>query len=184
MQTSKDRVYGCNLKDVEDITNATIVKWIEIHAGLAIIRIAPDSGSVPEFEPGQFITIGLPRDHPPICDTKQYPEHDPRWKKLCRRAYSIASSTHSREHLDLFINIVEDGNLTPKLWEIKEQGRLWMDGKIKGDFTLKQIPANKDLVMIATGTGIAPYISMLQSYRTSRCWRLLSLFTAAELKKI
>lgn len=154
-----------------EFSNATIEKWIEIHPGLAIIRIKYDDSPTPTFKPGQFVTIGLPRNHPPISNPNQYPEDDPRWKKLWRRAYSVASSPHNQDYLDLFINVVDDGKLTPKLWHIKEQGRLWMDTKIKGDFTLEHVPENKDLVMVATGTGIAPYISMLHTFRDTQRWR-------------
>ena len=171
MQTFIDHKTDHNREDEMEFSNATIIKWIEIHPGLAIIRIEYDEGPIPAFEPGQFITIGLPRNHPPISDPDQYPDDDPRWNKLWRRAYSIASSPKIQEYLDLFINVVDAGILTPKLWHIKEQGRLWMDNKIKGDFTLEHIPENKDLVMVATGTGIAPYVSMLHTHRNTRRWR-------------
>jgi ferredoxin--NADP+ reductase len=48
-----------------------------------------------------------------------------------------------------------------------------MDEKIRGHFTLDHAPADKDLVMISTGTGIAPFISMLRAFRGKSRWRRL-----------
>lgn len=173
-----------NIRKNEDtFSNATIEKWIEKNPGLALIRIQHDNGPVPEFEPGQFITIGLPRNYPPINNPEKYPENDPRWQKLWRRAYSIASSPKNCDHVDLLINVVDDGDFTPKLWHIEEQGRLWMDTKIKGDFTLEQVPKNKDLVMVATGTGIAPFVSMLDTYRNTQRWRRFIIIHGCRLQE-
>ena len=166
-----------------EFSNATIETWIEKNPGLAILKIKHDNGLVPNFEAGQFITIGLPRSHPPVIDPNQYPKDDPRWQKLWRRAYSIASSPKNREYVDLLINVVDDGKLTPKLWHIKERGRLWMDTKIKGDFTLQHIPKNQDLVMVATGTGIAPYISMLHAHRNTKRWRRFIIIHGCRLQE-
>jgi ferredoxin--NADP+ reductase len=41
--------------------------------------------------------------------------------------------------------------------------RLWLGPKITGMFTMREVPADKDIVMIATGTGLAPYMSMLRT---------------------
>lgn len=151
--------------------NATINHWVDLTKELAIFRIEPDEGEVPEFEPGQFATIGLPRSHPPIDKPDQFPKGDPRWGKLVRRAYSIASSPLERRYLELYVVVVEDGKLTPKIWNIKQGGRIWLDPRIKGDFTLDGVPDGKDLVMVSTGTGLAPYLSMLKTYRNTGRWR-------------
>ena len=151
--------------------NATITEWIDLNDELAIFRVKPDEGCVPEFEPGQFAMLALPRDHPPIADAQQYPAGDPRWKKLTRRAYSIASSTLEREYLEFYVVLVEDGKLTPKFWADKAGGRIWLDSRINGDFTLETVPDGKDLVMVSTGTGLAPYVSMLKTFRNTGRWR-------------
>ena len=41
--------------------NATVVERHDLHEELSIVKVRPDSGRVPAFEPGQFCTLGLPR---------------------------------------------------------------------------------------------------------------------------
>lgn len=155
----------------DDPCNATITWWQDLNEELAVFRATPDAGKIEPFEPGQFATMGLPRNAPPISVGDDYPPDDPRWKKLWRRAYSIASSPKQDDHLEFYVVRVNDGKLTPKLWHMKDGGRLWIDPHIKGEFTLHGVPEGKDLVMVATGTGLAPYISMLKTYRGTNRWR-------------
>ena len=155
--------------------NATIIAWNEVANGLAIFRVRPDGGQVPLFEPGQYATLGLPRDHPPVEDPHEFPPGDPRWKKLWRRDYSIASPATCRDHLEFYAVRVGGGRLTEKLWLEQEGGRLWLDSHIRGDFTLRGVPSGRTLVMVATGTGLGPYMSMIRTYRGADRWRRLVL---------
>ena len=41
---------------------------------------------------------------------------------------------------------------------------MWMKEKAAGIFTLREIPEDRDLLMVATGTGLGPYISMVRTY--------------------
>ena len=93
--------------------------------------------------------------------------------RLVRRAYSIASSPSETEALEFFVVRIERGELTPRLWEISPGGRLWMDDQAKGEFRIDYAPPDKDLVMISTGTGIAPFLSMLRTYGGQNRWRRL-----------
>ena len=173
-RTIEDRKPKTENPPVEcEACNATIRDWEDLTDELAIFRLYPDEGEVPEFEPGQFATLGLPRSHPPIHDPEKFPPGDRRWQKLVRRAYSIASSPRRRDSLEFYVVIVEEGRLTPKVWNLKEGGRIWLDPRIKGDFTLDGVPDGKDLVMVSTGTGLAPYISMLKTFRGTGRWRRL-----------
>ncbi|MEE9211178.1 MAG: ferredoxin--NADP reductase [Phycisphaeraceae bacterium] len=144
--------------------NATVVERHDLYDALSIMKVRPDSGVVPQFKPGQFCTLGLP---PTFEQLKAAASSDGGKKKprLVRRAYSIASSADVRDYLEVFVVLVEDGRLTPQLWTVQQNGRLWMGDKCQGHFTLDQIPPGKNLVMIATGTGLAPYVSMLRTYR-------------------
>ena len=153
---------------VSDVFNATVVERHDLGGELSIVRVRPDSGQVADFKPGQFSTLGLPRDDGDGSANKGAPGGRP---KLIRRAYSIASSPEQREYLEFYVVRVEGGRLTPKLWTVEQGGRLWMDEKIRGHFTLDDAPAGKDLVMVSTGTGIAPYISMLRTFRGKSRWR-------------
>jgi len=149
-----------------DLFNATLTWREDLTDELAIIKVAPDSGRIPHFEPGQYTTIGLPEydEDGNIALTKRGKP------KLIRRPYSIASSPNEDGGLEFYLIVVEDGALTPQLWQMQEGDRLYMDEKCRGNFTLHGIPPGKDLVMISTGTGLAPYVSMLRAYRQTGFW--------------
>lgn len=155
-----------------DVLNSTLVTRQDLNDSLSIVCVRPDNSPVPQFIPGQFISLGLPR---PMNDKeKALAERFPnmsRRPRLTRRAYSIASAPNQREFLEFFVVRVDEGRLTPQLWDIRENGRLWMDNEVKGEFTIENIPQNKDLVMVSTGTGIAPYVSMLRAYQGQNRWR-------------
>jgi ferredoxin/flavodoxin---NADP+ reductase len=155
--------------------NATIVSWHPVAGGLAIFRVRPDSGRVPAFEPGQYATLGLPRDHPPVADPHEFPCGDPRWKKLWRLDYSIASAATCRDFLEFYAVHVGGGRLTDKLFAAGAGGRVWLDEHIRGEFTLQGVPDDRDLVLVATGTGLGPYMSMLRTYRGRGRWRRLAV---------
>ena len=83
--------------------------------------------------------------------------------RLIRRAYSIASSSRARQYLEFYITLVKSGALTPRIFALGAGDRLWLGPKITGTFTLDLAPATDHLVMVATGTGLAPYMSMLRT---------------------
>jgi ferredoxin--NADP+ reductase len=94
---------------------------------------------------------------------------------LTRRAYSIASSPLVRDHAEFFVVLVDGGRLTTRLWTLGEQDRLWMDTRAKGTFTFDGVPPDQNLVMVSTGTGIAPFVSLMRTFGTERRWRRLVL---------
>jgi ferredoxin--NADP+ reductase len=142
--------------------NAVLSQRRDIAPGLAVFRVAPDGWDLREFKAGQFVVLGLPGSAPrcPQADLEQPP---PAADKLIRRAYSIASSSLEREYLEFYVVLVESGALTPRLFALKPGDKLWLGKKITGTFTLDRVPDDQHLVLIATGTGLAPYISMLRS---------------------
>jgi len=148
---------------VIDAHNAVVALRTEISPWLVVLRIVPDGWTLPEFEPGQFAVIGLTGAAPrhPLADVEE-PPPDP--DKLIRRAYSISSSSLTREYLELYIALVTSGALTPRLFALRMGDRLWLGPKITGMFTLDRVPEDKHVVLIATGTGLAPYMSMLTTH--------------------
>ena len=154
-----------------DPTNATLVRR-DLTPELAIYEVRPDSGRVPDFKPGQFCTIGLPAD-PAASQATEAPAGASGRVRLVRRAYSISSSPDTLDHIELYLVCVRDGKLTPRLWGLPTGGRVFLDPVIRGEFTLDAVPEGKDLVMISTGTGLAPFVSMLRYYgaRAPRRWR-------------
>src|SRR5687767_169051 len=122
-----------------------------------VIKIAEETPStrrywiqVPElenfdFKPGQFVTLDLPIHEKP----------NKRW-----RSYSIASWPDNTNVFELCIVLLEDGVGTNYLFnEIKEGSEITLRGPV-GVFTMPE-PLDKDLFLVCTGTGIAPFRSML-----------------------
>ena len=142
--------------------NAVLQRRVEVAPGLMVIRVVPDGWELPEFTPGQFAVLGLPPEAP-RCELADPDEEEHKPGKLIRRAYSIASSSVAREYLELYITMVRSGALTPRLFALETGDRLWLGPKITGRFTLDEVPGDANLVLIATGTGLAPYMSMLRT---------------------
>ncbi len=98
-----------------------------------------------EFENGQFVTLGL------------RPQN-----KLIPRAYSIIS-TNADEQLEFLSIVVPDGPLTSELVKVDEGNSIWINTKSTGSLTLNHVQPGRNLYLISTGTGIAPFISLLRA---------------------
>jgi ferredoxin--NADP+ reductase len=77
--------------------------------------------------------------------------------------------------VELFVVHVADGEFTSWLFGKREGSRLWMSPRASGGFTLEGFPRGKDLVLVSTGTAVAPYVSMIRTYRGQAPWRRLVL---------
>lgn len=95
-----------------------------------------------EFAAGQVIGIALAEDG-------------------ARRLYSICSGEKEKEVWILY-NVIDEGYLTPRLADLEAGDTIWIT-KPRGEFTSSDEPA----VWIASGTGIAPFYSMLKSGRAA-----------------
>lgn len=149
--------------------NASIVELNELHDELRIVRIKTDE-DLPPFTPGQYIEIGL------------YPD-DPEITKITRRQYSIASTPEDQKGFELFIVLVKGGTLTSPFWSLGKGARLWVNPKIKGKFTLDNVPEGKNYIFISTGTGLAPFISMLRTYEDNSPWQKLCIIHGVRFPK-
>lgn len=150
---------------LRDQLNATLTRRWDIAPGLAIFRVEPH-GELPPFLAGQYYALGLPSSCPRVLGSDLEP---PREKEtMVRRAYSIASSSKQHEYLEFYITLVQSGELTPRLFGLQPGDRLWLSPRAKGMFTLQQVPHDRDLFLISTGTGLAPYISMLRGELADR----------------
>lgn len=96
-----------------------------------------------EFVPGQFISLSSVFDDRKVT-----------------RAYSIASGPQANL-FELCLNRVKEGRMSPRLFEMQVNDSVEFQGPL-GYFVLRHPPA--DSVMIATGTGIAPFRSMLKAH--------------------
>lgn len=141
--------------------NATVIGREEINPQLLILRVQPDA-TVFDFKPGQFAVLGLLGSEARVAeaaDEEIIPEPD----KLIRRAYSLASSSLERRYAEFYLTLITSGQLTPRLFALRHGGRLFLGKKASGVFTLDRVPPGKTVILIATGTGLAPYISMLRT---------------------
>ncbi len=148
----------------KDELNAVVTQRLEVTPDLIILRVVPDGWELPAFEAGQFGVIGLPPEAPRTEYSDPTEDYEKPQRGLIRRAYSIASSSVATEYLEFYITLVRSGALTPRLFALEIGDRLWLGPKITGMFTLQDVPPNKNVVMVATGTGLAPYMSMLRTY--------------------
>jgi ferredoxin/flavodoxin---NADP+ reductase len=138
-------------------TNAKLIFREDINPELSIVRVSPEGGVIVPFEPGQYAELAFPE----LASGT----------KLERRAYSIASTPNETGYYEFYIVLVPAGVFTEPLWKLPTGGNLWLGPKIKGKFTLEPIPAGNNIVAIATGTGLAPFISMYRTYRNTKRWR-------------
>ncbi len=108
------------------------------------------------FRSGEFVMIGLP----PEVMAKGGAVAKTVW-----RAYSIASPAWE-EHVDFFSIKVDDGPLTSQLQNIKVGDVVWMRKKATGTLVHDALIPGKDLFLLSTGTGIAPFASVIRDPET------------------
>jgi ferredoxin/flavodoxin---NADP+ reductase len=152
--------------------NAVLDSRVDLHETLCILRVRPDGGSVPQFEPGQFTNLGL-------FDASETPQTAPGPPSELRRAFSFASPPAQRDSAEFYIQRVDDGHFTQHLWKLQPGGRLWLDERVYGNFTLADVPPTSELVLVATGTGLGPYLSMLRQHRGGERWKRCALVHSA-----
>jgi ferredoxin--NADP+ reductase len=158
--------------------NAMVSHKIEVAPGLIVLRVVPRGWELPHFTPGQFAVLGLPPEAT-RCDDSDPDEEPAKPGRLIRRAYSVASSSVSREYLEFYINLVHSGSLTPRLFALEPGDRVWLGPKITGTFTLDLAPQDCHLALVATGTGLAPYMSMLRTMLPDSGERRLAVLLGA-----
>ncbi len=97
------------------------------------------------YEAGQFVRVGLPDGD-----------------SVLARPYSLVN-TPQENHLEVYFNIVEEGPLSPRLFDLKAGDDVLISDNPSGFLTVSEIPQCKHLWMIATGTGIGPFLAILKS---------------------
>ena len=96
------------------------------------------------FENGQFVMIGIEVEGRPLT-----------------RAYSVASPNYE-EHLEFFSIKVPNGPLTSRLQHLKVGDDLLVSRKPTGTLIIHDLRPGKNLYLLSTGTGLAPYMSLIQ----------------------
>ncbi len=142
--------------------NAKVAQRVELSPELIILRIVPDGWELPDFIPGQFAVLGLPGSavRTDFSDSEELPSNP---DKLIRRAYSIASSSTNKEYIEFYVALVRSGALTPRLFALEKGDSIFLGQKFTGMFTLEMTKQNTNIIMLSTGTGLAPYMSMVRT---------------------
>jgi ferredoxin/flavodoxin---NADP+ reductase len=135
--------------------NGRLSRWEEIAPGLAIVGVQALGDPFP-FEPGQYATLGLVNDA----------------GKLIQRPMSVSSSADDLSEYEFFIRLVEGGEFTTLLWKIGLGDAINIKGP-KGKFMLQ--PDGRRCLFVASGTGLAPFMSMLDTLRDRDETRDISL---------
>ncbi len=157
--------------------NAIVTEVRDVSPIMKIFRIRPVGWEIPEFKPGQFCALSLPASAERCAEATEEPKKlAPH--KMIKRAYSIASASSSEE-LEFYVTLVHSGALTPRLFNLKAGDKIEIGKRFVGMFTLESIPAEQNIVLIATGTGVAPYMSMLRSDALTRKGKITVIHGAA-----
>ncbi len=148
------------------VLNAAVGAVHFVTEDLFFLQVVPDSG-VRDFIPGQSLALGLPANAPRAPHLPPDPEADNNaannTAKIIKRAYSIGSSPDEKRFYEFYIALVHQGALTPRFLCLEAGSRLFAATKPVGTFTLQSVPDGKEIVFVSTGTGIAPFISMLRT---------------------
>ncbi len=144
--------------------DAKVIENLHWTDALYSIKVEAEIG---DYTAGQFGRLGLMIDD-----------------KIVGRPYSFVSAPHE-EYYEFYSINVPEGLLSPKLAALKPGDHVYLGKKANGFLVLDEIPESDDLWMIATGTGIGPFLSILKTQqpweRFNKCVLVHAVRTAAEL---
>ncbi|HEY3431213.1 MAG TPA: ferredoxin--NADP reductase [Rhodocyclaceae bacterium] len=127
---------------MSNLNTETVLSVHHWNDSLFSFRTTRDPGL--RFENGQFVMIGLEVEGRPLL-----------------RAYSIASANYE-EHLEFFSIKVPNGPLTSRLQHLQPGHPVKVSRKPTGTLVLHDLKPGKHLYLFATGTGLAPFMSVIQ----------------------
>jgi NAD(P)H-flavin reductase len=122
-----------------ELPKAELVERRDITNDLMVIKLQPQDAPF-TFKPGQYCTLGLDG---------------------IERAYSIASAPYE-PWLEIFVELVPDGELTPRMWKLRVGDTISVRPRAKGIFTFDEKVHHH--FMLATVTGVAPYVSIIRQH--------------------
>ena len=122
-----------------NLPRARLVERVDYTDDLMVIKMEPQGFDF-KFKPGQYCTLGLDG---------------------IERAYSIVSAPHE-PLLEIFVELVPEGELTPRMWRMDIGDTMSIRPRPKGIFLMD--PAATQHLMLGTVTGVAPFVSMVRDH--------------------
>lgn len=135
------------------LDQARLIKRTNLTDNLAIFRFQPTNNSpILDFKPGQFVNLGLQLDE----------------KSPTYRTYSISSSPYEKRYYEFYIKHKERptlGKFTTALFKMNVNETIFLQ-KPRGVFTIEETkpdgtPDTRQLILVASGTGLAPFVSYI-----------------------
>ncbi|MBY0470561.1 hypothetical protein K2X30_05280 [bacterium] len=168
-----------------------IIEKIWLTPSVMKVRFKPSKPF--DFEPGQFLSIYVPVDKPLVVpgSPKQAAKSPKKGKKTAdkyvRRAYSFACSpeTAKKEGYELCVKYLPDGTGTNYLKSLRV-GDSFVATAPYGDFVFHPLSPDRQVLFISTGTGIAPFRSIMTSrmFQENPPANALSLFGARTAREL
>lgn len=118
------------------------------------------TANIEPFKAGQFTKLALDIDG-----------------KRVQRAYSFVNPPSS-PHIEIYATRVADGQLSPALHALEAGDEVLISARATGFFTLDEVPDGEHLWLLATGTAIGPYLSILREAEVWKRFRKVILIHA------
>lgn len=150
----------------EKFTRQTLLEVKTVTPSLFTLRATRDAGF--RFRAGQFARLGVTRDDGSTV-----------W-----RAYSMVSSPYD-EFLEFFSIVVPGGEFTGELSRLKVGDTLLVERQAFGYLTLDRFVDGRDLWLLSTGTGVAPFLSILQDFEVwEKFERIILVYSVREAQEL
>jgi len=150
----------------EKFTRQPITSIHPLTANLFAFRTERDAAF--RFQAGQFARLGVQKAD----------------GSLVWRAYSMVCAPHD-DFLEFFSIVVPNGEFTSELSRLRVGDNLLIDKTAFGFLTLNRFPDGEDLWLLATGTGLAPFLSILQDFEVwQRFKRIVLVYSVREAKEL
>lgn len=150
----------------EKYTRQTLLEVRPLTSSLFTLRTTRDAGF--RFRAGQFARLGVTKADGSMV-----------W-----RAYSMVSSPFD-EFLEFFSIVVPGGEFTSELSRLEVGDNLLVDRQAFGYLTLDRFVDGRDLWLLSTGTGIAPFLSILQDFEVwEKFERIILVYSVREAREL
>ncbi|WP_347902132.1 ferredoxin--NADP reductase [Pseudomonas purpurea] len=150
----------------EKFTRQTLLDVQPLTPSLFTLRTTRDPGF--RFRAGQFARLGVTKP----CGSTVW------------RAYSMVSSPYD-DFLEFFSIVVPGGEFTSELSRLGEGDALLVERQSFGFLTLDRFVDGRDLWLLSTGTGIAPFLSILQDFEVwERFERIILVYSVREAREL